>query len=372
MKIAILTFSRSINYGGSLQTYALQTYLNKIGNVAIEIDYSNGKKIEHKNFLYAARSWIWQSFVRPFFVDSLRSEKTVKFHKEFINYTDRTYHSGTELSKDPIECDAFIVGSDQVWNPPHVRWDKVWFLPFTDKLKLSYGASFGCSEISAKFSDFCMPLINNIDFVSVREETGKELIISKLNDKPVSVVMDPVFLLTKNDWEKIAVLPNFQKYVLSYYLPGDTAVEKQINRQALNYAKKKGLILINLGKREYEKLFFNKSNVYGIGPREFLGLISNAEAVFTNSFHGTAFSLIFKKHFLTIIDNKNNKKGLSTRMTDLLTRIDMEKAFIEAHETAFLDPVIITDFSQKKLAIEIENSKFFLEEALRKSDEKTM
>lgn len=361
--IGILTYSRSINYGACLQTYALQAYLSQKGFEVEEIDYCAQSQYNQRNLYQRIRSFIWNKTLRVILKDREREKRTELFRKKNIQYTNRTYHSFEELSA----CNNYsyvIVGSDQVWNPQMIGMDSSWFLGFAGAAKrIAYGASFGVSELPEEYRQFYASNLRNMDAISVREESGAKIIEDILNTKP-AVVVDPVFLIERRQWEKVLVCPTQDKYVLCYYMPGFPEAEAQIDRLARAYASKFGLKVLNIGKRETAKLRFRNENLFGIGPAEFVGWIQNAEAIVTNSFHGTAFSLIFEKKFLSIAGRHNGSMDLSSRITDLLSRLNMQDWIVSPSKRQIVEPRTMPENSKAILRREIRRSKRFLLNAL--------
>lgn len=361
--IGLLTYSRSINYGACLQTYALQTYLKEYGFSTEEIDYRAQGHSNHLGLYQSIRSFVWQKTLRVLLKDRKREKKTELFQTKNTQYSEQVFHSFEDLKKC-YPYDYVIVGSDQVWNPKMIGKDPSWFLDFVDKgKKIAYGGSFGISKLPNEFKQFYEMNLRNIDMISVREESGAKIVEDLTKKKPL-VVVDPVFLLERLKWEKVLVCPTQEKYVLCYYMPGFPEAEAQIGRLARAYASKLGLKVLNIGKRETAKLQFRSGNLFGIGPAEFVGLVRNAEAIITNSFHGTAFSLIFEKKFLSVAGHKNGGIDLSSRITDFLSRLDMQEWVVSPLQQKIVDPRCIPENCRKILQQEIKKSKQFLFDAL--------
>jgi len=359
MNISILTWSHTINYGGSLQAFALQYYLRAQGYNVHEIEYTRDNDHIFNSKLLELRSYIWQNTGKRLLEDKTREIKFAKFYDENFLYHDKKYNCLEDFLSTPIDADAFIVGSDQVWNPNMIRNDEVWFLNFTEKKKISYAASFGLSALTKEYARFCMPLIDQFDAISVREATGRNIIRQYLPNKKVETVIDPVFLLDRDTWAKYAISNQRRKYVLCYYMPGNSKVEKKIADAANTYAIKHGIDVINIGKREYGKLMFWQNNLYGLGQSDFLGLFMNAEAVFTNSFHGTAFSIIFEKPFCSFVDSTQRNNNVSSRITDILSAINCSNVLANI-DIKDKEPNIIGKESQRILSNLITKSKEFL------------
>ncbi|MDK2813906.1 MAG: hypothetical protein PWQ08_1161 [Clostridiales bacterium] len=369
-RIAILSLGRTENYGAILQTYALQTYLKSQNFEVASIDYCNEANTDTRRLYFRIRSAVWGKLVKPLFADRVRIKRTNTFKNSYITYMFQTYNTQAQLSQKPPVCDYIIVGSDQVWNPNIVGFDSSWFLDFEKESvkKIAYAASFGLSELSDEYKAFCAPFIKSIKKISTREETGAN-IIQKLGISKPQVVVDPVFLLTKEEWSKIALTSFREKYVLCYYMPGFPEVERTIQRISKKYAQEHQLSIVNIGKKEYEKIYFWENNLYGTGPAEFVGLFQNADFVVTNSFHGTAFSVIFEKNFVSVVDENAKRGALSSRITDMLARFRMNSCVcnISGDKQACFPKIDYAD-KQKFIFEAINKSKKFLTDALEKEN----
>ncbi len=362
-KIATLTINTPLNYGATLQTFALNYYLRLQGYDAEVIKYTYFKGYDNRSIWKRLRSKIWRNCVRPLIKDTQRMKKTELF-KDKIIFT-QPLQTPNSLLKIADIYDAYVVGSDQVWNP-HLAGDDVnWFLNFTSRRKISYAASFGLSILPQKYMDRYSKYIQNLNAVSVREESAAKLIQNMGLPRP-QVVLDPIFLLTREMWSKIAVTPKQSKYILCYYMPGFPAIEKRMQQFAKEYSKKYDCRILNIGKKEYSRFFFWENNLRGIGPAEFLGLIANAELVITNSFHGTAFSVLFDKKFISVIDTSLGKKDLSSRITNLLVNIQHTSSLVDVAQIqeSYSPKLCLSKYSKTCLEKAITQSKQFLTDNL--------
>ena len=365
-KIGILTTSDTINYGACLQTYALQRHLRTEGVDVEVIDFRPEAEGRGQSPAIRVRSFVWNRTLRLLLKDRERVEKTTAFRRDYVRYSAAT-HFDADAILESDDYSTMIVGSDQVWNPRFALYDDgIWFLK-TEKpvIKVSYAASFGVPELPESAKATYKDGFAGFDAISVREETGAA-IVRDLTGKEPAVVLDPVFLLSRGEWEELAVKPERPGYVLCYYMQGFPAVEAEIRRQAEVIAKANGLKVVNIGKRELARLRFWENNEYGHGPREFVGLFLNAEYVVTNSFHGSAFSVLFGKPLISVVDGSLGATGLSSRLVDLLRRIGREGSILDIADKGNFDLGGIyreaTDF--ELLEREIAKSKRFLSESL--------
>ncbi|ATO45704.1 hypothetical protein C5L30_001304 [Companilactobacillus farciminis] len=324
MKVAISTINDYENYGNRLQNYALQEVITSLGNDVITIKNYSG--LPEKNFLKkTVMSILGENsnltfFLKRFFSlfsykKKLNVERAIKFRK----FTSKNIkESKFIINKDTAnfdfdkKIDCYVVGSDQVWNYFFPRFSSLDFIEYSQKPKISYAASFGVKCIPQKLHSFYKAGLSNIDYISVREHSGKK-IVSKLTDKSSKVVLDPTLLLSKNQWMRVSSNKKYtEKYVVVYFL-GDISDDnmKYIKR----FSKEKGYEIKKLLSYDDEKLW--KS-----GPSEFISLFSGSEAVFTDSFHAVAFSIIFNKYF-EVFERNFKGPSMNSRIDTLLGDLDL-------------------------------------------------
>lgn len=311
MKIGIITFQDAYNYGAVLQAYALK---NKLGSNAKIVNYKNDyfKKTNH---YYVNESNILKKIIRKTNLKKIEL-RTKKFH-EFVN--KYLVEDNVPVSKEDIQdkYDAFIVGSDQVWNLDCTGGDSTYYLDFTDtKKRYSYAASFGKLNPSQKEIELIKSQISQYRYISVREESARQILL-KLGIKNVEVDLDPTFLISRNQWlELMKPIQNKEKYLFVYNVSGDI----EILQYARKIAKEKKLKIYYI--TASIKPVFNVKKIMDAGPIDWLNYIMEAEMVLTNSYHGCIFSLIFHKNFRVFL-SKNNLKN-STRIKELLNAVRLE------------------------------------------------
>lgn len=321
MKVGVLTFHFVNNYGGALQAYALQHAIAE--NLSIECEIIN----YHNWFIW------FTDTIRLFPVTSnlqeictgLRSMEQrwsrVKRFRLFIKENcklTRYYGNYLQLEMYPPQCDKYVCGSDQIWNPYLTAGvSPVYFLAFVKdpKNKVAYAPSFGMARISGFFLKKIRRYLASFINISVREASG-QTIIQKLTGKSAKQLIDPVFLLDKNVWGSLAVeMHQTEKYILLYIMQRDEEVYK--------YAKKMkeqlGVKIVEISRYGYKPDFVDESLV-DVGPREFLGLFRDATYICTNSYHGLSYSIIFEKDFCLV-----PCKRFTTRIENLLNLLDIEK-----------------------------------------------
>ena len=355
-RIKIITFHNAHNHGAMLQAYALQKKLLEYTNNVEIIDYRN-KQIERqykifkpirKNFF----KWCKEN------IDSLRYyNKKKERYTSFENFKNtkleltNKFNSEYRLKKDYPVAEIYITGSDQVWNTDIVgRLLDAYTLNFGDeKIKrISYAASIGNSNVKEKYKEIYKEKLSRLNFISVREEEGKKA-LQEIIDKSIDVVLDPVLLLTKEEWKQEikSYTKEKEKYILAYVVE-----ENEEHKKIVNYlSNKTGLKVIHFEKIDnYNNVI---KNAYTEGPLEFVNLIKNAEYVVSTSFHATAFSTIFNKKFFIVPHKKTG-----SRVTNLLDKLEIRKrVYYSFEEFKNVNYNFETDWSKVEVKLNEEREK---------------
>lgn len=326
MKIGILTFYKVLNYGAVLQAYALSKVLKDRGHETFLINYqpnqltSPYRKVTLKwfyNILYLKVLYRRYNLFSPFKI----------FFNRYLNEGQK-YDFLSQLIENPPKADLYIAGSDQIWNSHLTGNEEIaFFLPFssTKTSIISYAASCG-GDYSFLDKLEIISLLKRFNRVSVREKSLQV----KLMEKGIvsKVVLDPTLLLEKYDEFLTANL--FGNYIVVYNI----SISEDFSNKLLYLKKISGLKVINIGPHFLKEA---DSNIIGISPDRWVNFIYHANFVFTDSFHGVAFSVNFKKKFLFI-----PKGAISDlRITDFLTTIGLLNCVI--YNTKNLDDIIIQD-----------------------------
>lgn len=294
--IGILTFHDSDNFGSVLQAYALCTFLRENGFDVKIIDYRKKEvkklysifkpPVNRHNFLENIYSFFYYKQLRE------RKKNYESFRQKNIHLSENSYFHNEELKK--CSYDIYIVGSDQIWNTSIVDFDTTYLLDFTEKRKISYAASFGPNLREITNVSLFRRELKKFEMITVREQAAVELCADKFNVN-AQVVCDPVLLLNEKKWsdieKEVPKLP--PKYVLCYFAGGvSKALDSYSKRKAKELRCDRILIM-----PDWHDWKSKGKRLYSTGPEEFVYLIKNAEFVCTNSFHGSAFSVIFNKNF---------------------------------------------------------------------------
>ncbi len=259
--------------------------------------------------------------------------------------------------------DFLITGSDQVWNPNLVTGLKDTFLLFAPREKrIAYAASFGISEIPGKWKERFAQWLTDMKAISVREQRGAE-IVKELTGRTVPVLVDPTMLITAQEWNEIAHSPYWLKqygnkgYILLYFLG---KMPTKVKENAYQLAKSKNLTVIDL---------MNRSNMewYLSSPSEFLYLISHAELIYTDSFHGTVFSILYHRPFI-VCEKTEKRKGdsMNSRLLTLLERFRYTERLVTEDIDYMVNDPFDMDFTNVDLILakEREKSVCFMQNAL--------
>lgn len=334
MRIGILTLPFNNNYGGYLQAYALMQVLKREGHAVTLIKRMHNRRPFYTRLRYFMKSIYLRligDFSRPLIMnqESQYANKG-KLQMHFVNKRiipqTRSFYNTKELKKGTKDTfDIVIVGSDQVWRPEYGPNISNYFLDFIepDIKKIAYGASFGTSQpyYTTKEISICSSLIENFDYISIRESDGINIIknwLPKL-EQQIEVVLDPTLLLTKEHYEGLISKDNINctNKVLCYILDYSENAINLIN-EICHQTNLKEFHIID------EKKW--KDNNY-IMPsiEDWLSSINTSEFVITDSFHGTVFCILFNKPFFVYL---NENRG-SSRFLELLNKFNLSNRIVQ-------------------------------------------
>lgn len=324
MKVGILTYHRTLNYGACLQAVATRVVLQKMGHDVYYVDYWP-KYHQDKYSLFSFHQMCSRGAKKAFlYVKDLlkkypqKKERIKNFKKFFSVYIDPFCRPMTE------SFDAVIYGSDQIWRKQSSlnAYNPVYFgkNEIDAKKHIAYAASMGILPQNEEDLKTVKEYLANLTKISVREENLMFLL--KDNGFPnVTKTLDPTLLLDKNDWNKVIATEDGnlsqERYVLFYDLLYGSFENKEIE----NFAKNKGLSIKVISGYARSS---TSPNVYSTSaPQMFLSLIKNAEFVFTSSFHGLVFSIIYNKDFYASFrENEDRAKSL-------LDSLDLEEKLLK-------------------------------------------
>lgn len=370
------------NYGGTLQSFALQLYLKKNHVQNEMINYTSGMgawklyrwiKIVDWNRIY--RKLIVRRKAETLSEDKLNLVNCVQ--RKFQEFVTKNYDVSKKLNGyHNLKTYAkkyrnVIVGSDQLWSPSNI-YSEYYSLAFVSKgsKKISYSTSIGKDTIEKRFYNRYRSMLKDFSNISVREASAQKF-LGKLTNRNIELVMDPVFLIEREGWEIYEVKPqNFQleNYIFAYIVGEPSRYEKIVKK----IKEKLNLTIINIPNIRYDQIEkevpWGGENIEGVGPGEFLYLLNHAAFVITDSFHGTAFSTIFMKQFISVYRYDEDDKQSSTngRIYSTLERLGLTKRIYQKDSIVedMIDNQINYDIVNVKKAEQMEHSKKYLKECL--------
>lgn len=350
-KIALVTCYFQPNYGSQLQAYATQMAFDKLGleNETINIEGIKSEinkrkmkyflsKIFDKNTILDKMATVRKVVAKkriPGLAEnlSIRNKKFKEF--EGLFRVSEIFDSIASIGeKAESKYSAVVVGSDQLWLPSNITAD-YYTLNFVPKniCKIALATSFGVSELPRKQAKMASHFLKRIDYVSVREDSGKKL-IQRLTDRDVPVVCDPTLLFNSIEWNQISSKERFfdEKYIFVYFL-GNNPEQRAYVKKVKELTGYKIVQLQHCDEYIKSDETFPDYTPYNVGPAEFIQLIRDAELVFTDSFHCSVFSILNMKKFYTF-RRYNNDSSVSTngRLYSLLNKVDLSSRLLTANE----------------------------------------
>ena len=345
--VALLTIEPKIyNYGGFLQEMAMQDAIVNVMDKCQIINYSPSEeshtfpqKMDLKKFtLHRIIRKCKNTFFGKISPDNVkkiyvqRKRKFDDYREEKLIFTPPMRQVDVYNKKLPY--DAIVCGSDQIWNPDYNI--PAFFLGFAkrDQRKVIYAASIGKESLTKLQLNTYAELMKGLDYISVREHSAKE-ILQPVAEQPITVVLDPTLLHSREYWEEKATesTKSYKNYVFCYFLD---MTEKKV-KAAKDYADKRGCELIQIpyihGRYDYlcEKLGGTMDS--DVNPADFLKLIRDAECVLTDSFHAAVFSLLFQKDFW-VFGRMAGSYNMNTRLDTLLGYFGAEERMIQPCDLA--------------------------------------
>ncbi|WP_414544544.1 polysaccharide pyruvyl transferase family protein [Nostoc sp. CCY0012] len=354
MKIGIITFHHIDNYGATLQTYGLWSFLKSQGYDVEIIDYRPYKAIRYytrsltpinkklrfnlEAFANIARSWK----MRKFLISNMKLSAKKCYSKKGLHYFSKKY-------------DVVICGSDQIWCLDSFRgFDSSFFLDFVSNQttrKISYAASFGNTTTLGNQTEEINQLINQFQSILVRDTNSQKIIINECQTEAIKV-LDPTFLINYDAIKKAPLIRD--KYLLIY---NQTELSQREADFVKSVAQSKNLIIVSVGKHNS----LAKVNLIHASPQEWIGLYAQASYVVTNTYHGTIFSIIFQKPFTVFVNTKKMNK-----VSDLLKELGLENRRFskEVRDKLVNDQIFNIDYDLDVIKSKIAESKKCLIEAI--------
>lgn len=357
-QIGIIThYYGSKNYGGVLQSYALCQFLKNQGFDAEQIQFDKDKGESIKRRLGKAYRY---TLSIPRRIKYRRLYKEIRGREvKFAAFRDGAIcHSKEVFTQDSLnrlakEYQLYITGSDQVWHPNAVCDAYLLDFGIEGIKKMSYAASIAKDTLSAEESGRYKKAFKDYAAISVREKSAVEL-LRPITPVEIQWVVDPVFLLRREEWKSLVGSKcDSERYALCYFL-GNDSTERRIAKE---YAKCKNLKLKVMpflnGEISEDDLDYGDERIINASPSEFVQLIQNAEIVFTDSFHATAFSLLFERQFYVF--ERSFQSSMGSRIESLTELFSVQDHYCNIPNRTTFDYIYETasiDYSKEFTAFE--------------------
>ena len=363
MKVGILTFPNSISYGACLQMIALQDTVRRLGHEAEIINYHNPymKAEKHTRKGRSPLKSALQRQVRLLMHRRLYADFAQFERRQVTHYPARPFIEKKRLAEVGRRYDAVICGSDQVWNPYITDSDLSYFLDFCDQntKRVAYAPSFGVETFPQGFVDSLTPQLEQFHALSAREQAGKEL-VERLTGRETTLVTDPTWLVEADRWAQMETAhPAAQGDYVLYFVVNQS---KELLARCRSFAKERGLRVVVIGgnpvtvRKNKDPMLTYATDV---APDRWLYLIHHARYVFTNSFHGTAFSVLFERDVYVQVPPHNG-----SRLRQVLESLGMEHCEVRQGE-ALSDRPVDYDYARTVFARLRADSMAYLADALQ-------
>ena len=358
-RCGIITFHTPVNYGAVLQATALFSFVSKLFGKTEIVDYDT-KELRQKYPFFRRSKGLLALFW--FFYDlwflPLKISKKRKFRRFLANHCifSKKYKTYQSIKNSVLDYDVLLTGSDQVFRPNRDYQERnVFYLDLkTHGKKISYAASFGGVNPNEDVSEEIKRYLSDFAFLSVREKSGVD-ILRNLGFSG-QLVLDPVFLLNKDEWKAVCSYEGWSEknYILYYALIDNPTYHHYVERLA-SLLRKKVIVVGDINFKPFTKCRY----IRNCGPAEFVRLVDGADYVFTSSFHGVAFSLIFEKQFFSIEEDTVLKDRAFCLMNELGVPY---LSFYEVLELCKRGSMNYIDYGliSQKMTGEIQKSKQFL------------
>ena len=350
MKIGILTFHNAHNYGAVLQAYSLQEYLRSLKHDVYIVDYRpHYVSSEYPKYFWGiSKGAGFMQNVKNLSMELLKVGRRVRRYNAFNNFIhDKMHLYPFSKTEDLNFFDVIVIGSDQVWNPKITggKFDDIFFGKGVKTKVITYAASSRFLELTNREADFFHENLKNISHIGVREKRLVD-ILSPLTDKVINLNLDPTLLRKESDWSGLNLSrPVRRNFVMIYEITEHDYVQK-IAEDIANKCNSKVVRLIAYLRTKIDK---NKDEV--ASPEKFVSYIKYAECVVTTSFHGVALSIIFKKKFFYVLQNRD----ADDRIISLLSLLNLSNRIIQRDGHADINETI--DWDQAYAMLEKERTK---------------
>ena len=377
-KIALISAINN-NYGTMLQAYAVQTVLQKNGLQVDVFNYVSNPikqiyRVFNFTFLKTKLKSVFIKIITRFFYPNIYNSIKIRenafrmFKKSCLNMTNRINFK-QELGSKITNYDAAVLGSDQVWNPQNLGMD-YYTLNFVPNYipKITYAPSFGVNQIPKNQIEKTKKYLSRIEHISTRELNGAR-IIKELIGRDVNTVCDPTALLTIDDWNVLKSSKMYIEgdYIFCYFL-GSNSCHRDFANRISKMLNCKIVSIQHMDEFVKDDLSFSDLAVYDVDPRDFISLVANSRLVITDSFHGTMFSIYYKKPFYVLNYSKiNDMNSVNSRIDSINEILGFDDRRVAGDESIKIDDIDKIDWNMihDKLNTFVDISRKYLYDALK-------
>lgn len=328
-KVVVITECRRfrMNYGETLQAVALNRAISKLGYHCFTASYENQKA--------DLRGWLLKN-IKEYGIRAVQYEL---FRIRYMSHTIMRSNNKDDFRELLSKADAVVCGSDVIWYEKD--YNSIFFLNFPQYniSKIAYAPSLRDSIVD----DICYRTkvkrwINDIDYLSTREKAGSK-IIQDLSGRDVETVLDPTLLFRKNEWNKMCAGRVVRQPYIFLYVIGKSVILENILMQVRASFPGRKVVWVKMEGNDGYPVGEALSN---IGPAEFISLVRYADVVITDSFHGTAFSVIYRKQFFAVkrIVDENDIYDNDCRLKNILDLLKLKNYYTTEDKINFADSKI--------------------------------
>lgn len=343
MKVCIVTWLGTGNFGTSLQSYALHMKLREMGyDVSILHSFTPGDFTFHGRiykWLKLGRTLLSQIFKGEYF--SKKQKKIRKFNKQ--NYCHRIVKTNGQYRSLLQETHTFITGSDQIWNCYH-GFAPFYFLDFAGDVKrIAYASSMGTSDFPPAYKSVVKELLTKFSHIGVREKSAVPIISELLERTDIVQVADPTFLLSSTQWLDFAMKADMEieipfRFIFCYFVGDNPLYQQQVEDIKQHLGIEKVILIPSL---ENKHIQLPHAQIYSAaGPMEFVRLLSCASFICTDSFHAIALSINLQKDFIALKRFQDaDEKSQNSRIYDILEHYGLDHRIYENKDLKLYQPI---------------------------------
>jgi len=354
MKVCIVTWLGTGNFGTSLQSYALHLKLSEMGyNVSILHCFTPN------DFTFWGRIYKWLKFNQVLFSQIIKGEYFSKKQKKIRQFNKKNYcHQKIKTNRQYRcllqETHTFITGSDQIWNC-YNGFSPFYFLDFAGDVKrVAYASSMGTSDFPPTYKSVVKELLTKFSHIGVREKTAVPIISELLERNDIIQVSDPTFLLSSTQWLDFAMTADIEieipsRFILCYFVGNNPSYQQQVEDIKQHLGIEKVILIPSLENKHMQLPYAQIYNA--AGPKEFVRLLSCASFICTDSFHAIALSINLQKDFIALKRFQDaDEKSQNSRIYDVLEHYGLIWRIYDNQDLKLYRPISYSEINEKILS----------------------